>query len=128
MFAIIAASGRQIRVSPNELVRIDFEGDDSVTSLTFEDVLLATNDGKSVIGKPVISGAKVAAEIVRREEKGPKLEIGKMRRRKNFRKHTGHRQKYTAIRILSIDVPGLGKFEPIASADKIADMATAANA
>ena len=114
MFAIIAASGRQIRVSPNDVVRIDFEGDDNVTNLTFDKVLLATNEGQSILGKPVISGATVAAEIIAREEKGPKLEIGKMRRRKNFRKHTGHRQKYTAIRITAIDVPGLGKFEKAA--------------
>lgn len=127
MFAIIATGGRQIRVSPNEVVRIDFEGDEGLTDLKFDDVLLATNEGKSIIGKPLISGASVAAEVVRREEKGPKLEIGKMRRRKNFRKHTGHRQKYTAVRITQIDVPGLGKFEPLNAAEAIAELAASAH-
>jgi large subunit ribosomal protein L21 len=41
------------------------------------------------------------------EVKGPKLEIGKLRRRKNFRRHTGHRQRYTAVKITGITVPGL---------------------
>ncbi len=111
MFAIIAASGRQLRVSPNEVVRIDFEGDENLTNLNFDQVLLANNDGASVIGRPVIDGAVVTAEVINREEKGPKIEIGKMRRRKNFRKHTGHRQKYSAVRITAINIPGLGNFD-----------------
>ena len=60
-----------------------------------------------MIGTPVIEGASVEGEVVLDEEKGPKLEVQKIRRRKNSRRHTGHRQKYTRVKITSITVPNL---------------------
>ena len=60
-------------------------------------------DEKGVrIGKPLVEGAKVTAEVVG-EIKGPKLEIVKVRRRKNSRRHTGHRQKYLRVRVTAIE-------------------------
>ena len=76
--------------------------------------MLANAGGPSSIGTPALSGALVEATIVRPEVKGPKLEIGKFRRRKNFRRHTGHRQKYTAVQIGSISVPGLKVVDKLA--------------
>lgn len=108
MFAIIEDGSRQYRVSPGDTVTVDYR--DSVSdgdSLSFERVLLANGGGASVLGKPTIRGAQVSAEVVNAEFKGPKLEIQKLRRRKNSRRHTGHRQRHTVVRITDVTVPGL---------------------
>ena len=70
-------------------------------------MLLAGGGAASVIGAPLIDGATVTGEIVDPFFKGPKLEVQKIRRRKNSRRHTGHRQKHTIVNVTKIDVPGL---------------------
>lgn len=108
MFAYIENGSHQYRVSNGETLLIDFVDSAKVgDSMTFERVLLANGGGVSIIGAPAISGASVTAQIVDPLVKGPKLEIQKMRRRKNYRKHTGHRQGYTQVKITGINVPGL---------------------
>ena len=108
MFAIIDESGRQLRVSEGDVLTVDFRADATEGQvLTFESVLLANGGAASVIGQPTIAGAKVTASVVAPVEKGPKIYIQKMRRRKNFRRRTGHRQKYTTVKVTSISVPGL---------------------
>jgi large subunit ribosomal protein L21 len=108
MFAIIADGGRQYRVSAGDRLSVDLreaasEGD----AITFETVLLANGGGASLIGQPAISGATVTGKVIYAVDKGPKLEVQKLRRRKNSRRHTGHRQKYTTVVIEDINVPGL---------------------
>ena len=108
MFAIIEDGSRQFRVSIGESVTLDYRvGIEVGVALQFDRVLLANAGGASQLGKPTIEGATVKAEVVTPEFKGPKLEIQKMRRRKNYRLHTGHRQKFTIVRITAIDIPGL---------------------
>jgi large subunit ribosomal protein L21 len=108
MFAIIEDGGRQYRVEEGAELTLDFRSDaEAGASLSFERVLLANGGADSVIGAPLIDGATVTGEIVDPLHKGPKLEIQKIRRRKNSRRHTGHRQKHTTVKITSIDVPGL---------------------
>ena len=108
MFAVIENGSRQHKVEEGQMLSIDFRSDlKAGDSVTFDRVLAAGSDDASAIGQPVLEGATVAAEVVIAEEKGPKLEIQKIRRRKNSRRHTGHRQKYTAVKITSITVPGL---------------------
>lgn len=108
MFAIVEDSGRQFRVQEGETIRVDFrDGAQPGQPLAFDRVLLANAGAASIIGRPAIDGASVAAEVVEPELKGTKLEIQKFRRRKNVRRHTGHRQKYTTVRITGISVPGL---------------------
>jgi len=102
MYAIIAADGRQYKVQQGDEIQIDLredakEGD----ALTFDSVLLISGEGGVKIGKPVVVGASVAAEILK-QEMGDKIYIQKMRRRKNFRRRTGHRQMYTRVRIGAI--------------------------
>ena len=108
MFAIIEDGSRQYRVQEGDTLNVDFrselaDGD----SVTFDKVLLANAGGASAIVKPAIDGATVEAEVITAEFKGPKLEIQKIRRRKDSRRHTGHRQKHTFVRVKSINVPGL---------------------
>jgi len=108
MFAIIEDSGRQFKVTPGAEITVDLrEGLEEGGSLKFERVLLANGGGDSVIGKPAIDGASIAATVVSPLHKGPKLEIQKFRRRKNSRRHTGHRQKYAVVKIGDFNVPGL---------------------
>jgi len=108
MFAVIEDGSRQHRVSEGDLLSVDYRSDAEVgAALSFDRVLLANAGGASIIGKPVIDGADVSAEVVDDEEKGPKIEIQKIRRRKNSRRHTGHRQKYTRVKITGINIPNL---------------------
>lgn len=119
MFAYFENGSHQYRVSNGDTLLIDFRDTAKAgDSITFDKVLLANGGGSSVIGAPSIAGASVTAEIVEPLVKGPKLEIQKMRRRKNYRKHTGHRQGYTQVKITGIIVPGLQIVEsaPAASA------------
>ena len=109
MFAVIVDGNRQHRVQEGSFLSVDYRGEEiqAGSSITFDRVLLANGGGASLVGAPTIAGASVVAEVVIATEKGPKLEIQKLRRRKNLRRHTGHRQKYTRVKITSISVPGL---------------------
>jgi large subunit ribosomal protein L21 len=108
VFAILEDGGRQYRVAPGDKVQIDLrEGVNAGDAVTFDKILLANGGGDSVLGKPSISGATVSAKVVESLVKGPKLEIQKIRRRHNSRRHTGHRQKHTLVEVTGITVPGL---------------------
>ena len=108
MFAIIEQSGGQMRVSEGDVLNIDFQAEATEgQELTFDQVLLANGGDESIIGRPTIDGATVSATVVNPLDKGPKVYIQKFRRRKNSRRRTGHRQKYTTVKITGITVPGL---------------------
>jgi len=108
MFAVVENGNRQHCVRTGDTLSIDFRSDASAgDTISFDRILLANAGGASQIGQPVIDGATVDAEVVEPLDKGPKLEIQKIRRRKNSRRHTGHRQKYTTVRITAINVPDL---------------------
>jgi large subunit ribosomal protein L21 len=110
MFAIIEDGSRQYRVQPGDKLKIDFR--DSAQpgeSLRFDRVLAAGTDSDAKIGRPVLDGAAVEARVLETEVRGPKLEIGKFRRRKGHIRHNGHIQKYTSIEVTAIHVPGLAE-------------------
>lgn len=108
MFAIIEDGGRQYRVEEGIELILDYRDDaEAGQSLRFDRVLLANGGSDSSIGAPSIEGATVTGEVIDPLHKGPKLEVQKVRRRKNSRRHTGHRQKHTTVKITKIDVPGL---------------------
>jgi len=96
-YAVICDGGRQYRITEGMVLDIDFrEGLDSGAELTFDRVL-ALSDGKSFqLGQPILESVQVTATVIG-EAKGIKLVIQKFRRRKNSRRRTGHRQKYTRI-------------------------------
>ena len=71
--------------------------------LTFDQVLLVSNEGEVRIGTPHVEGVKVSAEVLG-NKKGKKEVVFRFKRRKNVRVKNGHRQKYTRVRITSIDV------------------------
>ena len=103
MYAVIATGGKQYRVQPGETVRVEkLDGAEAGGSVTFDQVLLVA-DGESVtVGKPRVAGATVAAEVVE-NGRGEKLLIYKYRRRKGYRRKTGHRQPFTAVKITAIN-------------------------
>lgn len=117
MFAVIVDGNRQHRVQEGGFLSVDYRVEiEAGSSITFDRVLLANHGGSSVVGAPTISGATVVGQVIIAQEKGPKLEVQKLRRRKNLRRHTGHRQKHTRVKITSITVPGLQTAEQPAEA------------
>ena len=104
MYAIIAADGRQYKVQSGDVIQVDLrEGANPGDAVTFDNVLLVSGEAGVKVGKPSIKGASVAAEVIA-QEMGDKIYIQKMRRRKNFRKRFGHRQKYTRVKIGTITI------------------------
>jgi large subunit ribosomal protein L21 len=101
MYAVIATGGKQYRVEQGETLRIEKLGLGAGDSLDFLEVLLVADGEKVSIGAPHVAGAKVSAEVLG-EEKGDKLTIYKFRRRKGYRRKTGHRQTYTRVKITGI--------------------------
>lgn len=117
MFAIFQDGSRQYRVEPGTKLLVDYrDGAEPGSTITFDQVLLANGGGASRVGAPLLDGAKVTAEVLRPELKGDKIDIGKFKKRKNSRRHVGHRQKHTLVRVSGIDVPGLEVVEKKAEA------------
>lgn len=102
MYAVIATGGKQYRVQPGDTVRVEKLAGTPGQSIEFTDVLLVANDGEVRIGTPHVAGANVVGEVVA-EGRGPKLITYKFRRRKGYRRKTGHRQSFTAIKISAIN-------------------------
>ena len=101
MYAIIAESGRQYKVTSGDVIRIERPSVDTET-LTFDQVLLIGGEGSPKIGAPLVPNATVTAEVIR-ALKAPKVDIIKYKRRKGYHKHIGHRQKLVEVRITAIN-------------------------
>jgi len=103
MYAIIAADGRQYKVQSGDVIQIDLrEGANPGDAVKFDNVLLVSGEGGVKVGQPTVAGASVAAEVVS-QDKGEKIYIQKMRRRKTYRRRTGHRQMYTRVIVKKIE-------------------------
>ena len=98
MYAVIKSGGKQYRVESGAQVRVESLVADVGAAVAFEEVLLVGNGDQVKVGAPLLSGAKVKATVVS-HGRGDKVKIFKMRRRKHFQKHQGHRQNYTEVRI-----------------------------
>ncbi|MDR0717437.1 MAG: 50S ribosomal protein L21 [Azoarcus sp.] len=98
MYAVIKTGGKQYRVRAGEKIKIEQIPTDVGSQITLDQVLLV-GEGESVkIGAPVVTGAAVTASVLA-HGRHDKIKIFKMRRRKHYQKHQGHRQNYTEIRI-----------------------------
>ena len=101
MYAIFRAQGKQFRAEKGKTLRLPLLGAEAGSKVTFEEVLL-TSDGETIrAGSPLVGGAKVLAEVVG-DGKEPKIYVFKFKRRKNYRRKTGHRQGYTEVRITDL--------------------------
>lgn len=101
MYAVIKTGGKQHRVSPGDVLQIEKITGEKGDQVSFEDVLMVADEGSVRVGAPLVAGAKVVAEIAA-QTKGPKIEVFHMKRRKGYRKKTGHRQQLTTMKIKEI--------------------------
>jgi large subunit ribosomal protein L21 len=106
MYAIIEESGSQRRVQKGDEILIDLWREGEATAganLFFDKVLVVgTLGGSTKVGAPYVSNAKVAAEVVTPMVKGDKVHIQKFRDKKTWKKKTGHRQRYTLVKVTDI--------------------------
>jgi large subunit ribosomal protein L21 len=98
MYAVIKTGGKQYRVIQGETLKIETVAGDVGGAIVLDQVLMVGNGDKLSVGKPLLTGATVKATIVA-HGRHDKVSIFKMRRRKHYQKHQGHRQNYTEIRI-----------------------------
>jgi large subunit ribosomal protein L21 len=101
MYAVISTGGKQYKVSPGDVVRVETLDAKKGETIELKDVRMIADGDNISVGKPTLASAKVTVEVVE-EGRGEKLLIFKHRRRKAFRKTNGHRQNYTAIKIKEI--------------------------
>jgi len=102
-YAIFTTGGRQFRAEPGVTIKVPLLDAKPGDEVSFEDVLVAS-DGKNVqTGAPMVKGAKVTAEVVR-HGKDKKIRIFRFARRTGYRRHGGHRQDFTEIKIADVTV------------------------
>ncbi len=101
MYAVIRTGGKQYRVSQGDTLRVEKLPGDVGASISFDEVLMIGGE-KVNVGKPLVSGAKVSAQITA-QDRAKKIIVFKMRRRKNYRRKNGHRQAYTDVKITGIN-------------------------
>ena len=102
MYAIIEDHGRQYTVSQGDVIDVDLRDATEKESLVFERVLMLRDDNDTRVGTPTVDGARVVATVVG-EHKAQKVVVRKFKRRKNYRRKQGHRQRFTRVRIESIE-------------------------
>ncbi|MHB1592317.1 MAG: 50S ribosomal protein L21 [Sulfuricella sp.] len=98
MYAVIKTGGKQYRVAPGEKLKIEQIPADIGSEIVLDQILMVADGEAVTVGTPLVSGATVKATVVA-QGRGEKVQIFKMRRRKHYQKHQGHRQNYTEIRI-----------------------------
>ena len=116
MYAIFEAKGKQFRAEPDMTLVVPSLDAEPGERVTFDQVLLAERDEKVIIGQPSLEGASVSTEVVR-HGRGEKIIVFKMKRRKGYRRKQGHRQGFTEIRIVDIDLGSGRSVKPAAKVD-----------
>jgi len=105
MYAVIESGGKQYRVSVGDVIRVEKRPEAQGASVELDQVLLVADEETVQVGTPRLAIAVTAT--VRSHGRHDKIRIFKMRRRKHYRKHAGHRQHYTELEIMAIG--GAGK-------------------
>lgn len=104
MFAVIKTGGKQYRVAPDDILKIERIAGEPGEIVTLGEVLMLGGE-QPTVGAPMVAGAAVAGEVVE-QSRGPKVIAFKKRRRQNSRRKRGHRQEYTVLRITEILTDG----------------------
>ncbi len=102
MYAVIKTGGKQYKVAVGDKLKIEAIPADIGSKITIPEVLMVADGDNIVVGNPVVDGASVSA-LVLTEGRHKKIRIFKLRRRKHYQKHQGHRQNYTEIQIDAIN-------------------------
>ena len=106
-YAVIRTGGKQYRVAPGDVIRVEHLLGEVGSSIAFNEVLLTGGDGAVRIGTPLVEGVSVQGEIIG-QGRDKKILIFKKKRRKNYRRRRGHRQTITTVRVKSIGAAGAG--------------------
>lgn len=104
-YAIIEASGKQLRVEPGRFYDFDRLADEVDSQITIDKVLFVRNEDEISVGQPLVEGATIQATVLR-HLRGRKIIVYKMRPKKKTRKKQGHRQELTRVMINSISLNG----------------------
>ena len=102
MYAVIKTGGKQYKVAPGEKLKIEQMPADVGQEITLDQVLAVGDGGTIRLGLPLIAGASVSVTVLS-QGRNDKVTIFKMRRRKHYQKHQGHRQNFTEVRIDAIN-------------------------
>jgi large subunit ribosomal protein L21 len=103
MYAIVEIAGQQFKVEQNDQIFVHRLEGDPGTKIEFNQVLLLDNDGKIIIGKPLVEGSSISGTIVE-HVRGDKVVIFKKKRRKGYEKESGHRQDFSKVLIENINL------------------------
>lgn len=103
MYAVIKTGGKQHRVSEGDVIAIEKINGEKGAEVVFDQVLMVEKEGDVRIGRPHVEGAKVVGEILS-QTKAAKINVFKMKKRKGYRKKTGHRQQLTSMKIREISI------------------------
>ena len=103
MFAVIRTGGKQFRAEPGATLLIPTLDAEPGTTVTFDDVLLASEGEDVSVGAPQVEGARVTAEVIA-HDRTRKITVFKRKRRKGYRRKQGHRQGFTVVRVAEIIV------------------------
>jgi len=105
MFAVIRTGGKQYRVTPNAVLKVEKLDAEAGGTVTFTDVLAVGVDGNLTVGAPTVADASVTATVIA-QDRLDKVIIFKKRRRQNSRRRNGHRQHVTVRRVAGINANG----------------------
>lgn len=103
MYAIVETGGKQYRVTPGDVLKVELLEAQAGEKISLDKVLLVADDSGITVGEPSISGASVEATVME-HGKSPKVLVFKYKSKKNYRRLRGHRQHYTEIQINSINL------------------------
>ena len=101
MYAVVKTGGKQYRVVAGQKFKVEQIPADIGSEIVLDQVLMLADGDTVTIGTPMVAGASVTAKVLS-QGRGKKVTIFKMRRRKHYQKHQGHRQNYTELEIQSI--------------------------
>ncbi len=123
MFAVIRTGGKQYRVTPNAVLKVEKLPGDAGETITFSDVLAVGSDAGTTVGAPLVPGATVTATVIA-QDRLDKIVIFKKRRRQNSRRKNGHRQHVTVLRVAGINADGHAMPEATAAGTTVASAST----
>jgi large subunit ribosomal protein L21 len=101
MYAVLETGSKQYRVSAGDTLQVERLAVEAGKPVTFDRVLLVSNEGKVSVGAPTVTGASVTADVVE-HIRGEKKLTFKMKRRKGYHKSIGHRQELTVVKVTEI--------------------------
>jgi large subunit ribosomal protein L21 len=101
MYAVIKTGGKQYKVAQGDVIRVEKLAGEKGQTIELTQVLAVGEGDKATLGRPMVAGAKVTAEVVE-QARAAKILVFKKRRRQNYRRRAGHRQDLTVLKITAI--------------------------